>query len=235
LFRARGHRHAPAGDRPVQSQLTCTACREAVSARLDGEEPGVPTAAVQAHLTSCAGCRGYEQAACQLLAVREQSAGYAPDLTGAILASIGATTQAASTQGDSRPGGARSLELRIALAVVAVLQLLLGLPALVWGSDAGAPIHAARELGSFSAALAVGLLVCAWQPRRIAGMLPVAGALGALLAVTAILDLTSGRTLAIGEISHLLEMGGVVLLILLGRANPTTHVGPGRATTVVDQ
>ena len=45
------------------------------------------------------------------------------------------------------------------------------------GDDPGATVHVARELGSFDVALAVGLLVAAWQPARAWGLLPVAAAL----------------------------------------------------------
>ena len=204
--------------------LTCAACREAVSAGLDGEDAGAPQADVGAHLAACAECRGFSEAAAALdRGVRATPAATAPNLTAAILARIGAEVQA----GPSAGGRYRS-ELRVALAVVAALQLLLALPALVFGSDGGAPIHAARELGSFSAALAVGFMVCAWQPRRIAGVLPVAGALAAFLAITALLDLAGGRAIVLAEASHLLELGGVGLLLLLGRSSAGSPPRPGK-------
>ena len=68
---------------------------------------------------------------------------------------------------------------RWALFVVALTQLVLAAPALLLGEDAGATVHVARELGSFDVALAVGLLVAAWQPARAWGLLPVIAALGA--------------------------------------------------------
>jgi predicted anti-sigma-YlaC factor YlaD len=215
--------------------LTCAACREAVSAGLDGEELAAPPAAVDAHLASCPGCRRFSDAAAALRDdTRAMPALSAPNLTSAILARIGAEVQG----GRSAPAGYHR-ELRIALAVVAALQLLLALPALVLGNDGTAPIHAARELGSFSAALAVGFMVCAWQPRRVAGLLPVAGALAAFLAVTAALDLASGRAIALAEASHLLELGGVGLLILLGRSSagsgPRAGTGPRPGRPVVSR
>jgi predicted anti-sigma-YlaC factor YlaD len=98
---------------------------------------------------------------------------------------------------------------------------------LVLGNDGSAPVHAAREIGSFSAALAVGFLVCAWQPRRAAGLLPAAGALAAFLSATAVLDLLGGRAIALAEASHLLELGGVGLLMLIGRTSSGTRSGQG--------
>jgi predicted anti-sigma-YlaC factor YlaD len=204
--------------------LTCAACREAVSAGLDGEDAGVPAVEVDAHLAACAECRRFSGAATALdRGVRAMPAVTAPNLTAAILARIGAEVQAGPSG-----GGRYRRELRTALVIVAALQLLLALPALILGSDGGAPIHAARELGSFSAALAVGFMVCAWQPRRIAGVLPVAGALAAFLAITALLDLASGRAIVLAEASHLLEVAGVALLALLGRSSAGSRPRPGK-------
>ena len=53
-------------------------------------------------------------------------------------------------------------------------------------------MHVARELGSFDVALAVGLLVAAWQPARAWGLLPVATVLALVMGVTAVLDLVDG-------------------------------------------
>ena len=51
----------------------------------------------------------------------------------------------------------------------------IAVPALIFGSDAGLPVHTARHLGSFDVALAVGFLFAAWRPSRIPGLLPVVG------------------------------------------------------------
>jgi predicted anti-sigma-YlaC factor YlaD len=226
-----GNSPPPSYDYQDAMNLTCDACREAVSAGLDAEDAGASPAAVAAHLAGCAGCRQFREAAATLHhGVRALPVATAPELTGVILARIGAEVQA----GRSGLGRYRR-ELRVALAVVATLQLLLALPALLLGSDGAAPIHAARELGSFSAALAVGFMVCAWQPRRIAGLLPVAGALAAFLAITAVLDLLSGRAIALAEASHLLELGGVGLLLLLGRSSSGTTDTPRPGRPVVSR
>ncbi len=36
--------------------MRCEACREAISARIDGEDPGVPEEALEAHLAQCPAC-----------------------------------------------------------------------------------------------------------------------------------------------------------------------------------
>jgi predicted anti-sigma-YlaC factor YlaD len=191
--------------------MNCATCREAVSARLDGEEPGVPAAAVDGHLRSCAGCRAHAEAADVLhRSLRVRAAEWGPDLTAPILARITAEGKPARSD--------RRRDLRVGLVVVALLQLVLAVPALLLGSDGGAPVHVARELGSFDAALAVGFLVAAWQPARAFGLLPVAAALVAFLAGTAVLDVAAGHAPAMAESHHLLHLVGLALVWLLTRA-----------------
>ena len=43
--------------------MQCDRFREAISARIDGEDPGLPDAAIEAHLAGCAACRAWQQRA----------------------------------------------------------------------------------------------------------------------------------------------------------------------------
>jgi predicted anti-sigma-YlaC factor YlaD len=43
--------------------MECDRAREAISARIDGEDPGLPANALDAHLAGCAACRSWRQAA----------------------------------------------------------------------------------------------------------------------------------------------------------------------------
>jgi len=43
--------------------MQCDRLREAISARIDGEAPGLPDSALDAHLGVCDGCRGWQQRA----------------------------------------------------------------------------------------------------------------------------------------------------------------------------
>ncbi len=207
--------------------MDCDSCREAISARLDGEEPAAPAGladnSVDFHVRSCPACRRWAEAATELhRATRVRPAEWGPDLTTTILARIDAEDKPGT-----RPGrGRRLADIRVGLAVVALLQLVLAVPPLL-GLEAGASVHVARELGSFDAALAVGFLVCAWQPARAAGLLPVAGALAVFLVATAILDVASGRAPAASESHHLLDLVGLVLVWLAARAEAEPGRGGG--------
>ncbi len=139
-----------------------------------------------------------------------------PDLTAQVLVAIGQVRGR-----ESRPSA-----LRLGLAAVAVVQLVASLPALILGDDAGLPVHAARHLGSFGVALAIGFLVAAWKPNRVAGVLPVVAALVVCLVATSALDVAAGRTAALGEIGHSTELVGVVLLWLMARTSPSPRVAP---------
>ena len=107
----------------------------------------------------------------------------------------------------------RSLAVtRGALALVAVGQLVVTIPPLLFGTDHEAPMHVAHELGAFDMALAVGFLVAVLRPSRAQGMRTLVGCAALLLVVTAAIDLLTGRTTPSDELPHLLAVAGWLLL-----------------------
>ena len=206
--------------------MECDDFRDALSARLDGEDPGLPTEALDAHLAGCRSCTAWsEELAALHRMVRVRTAEPVPDLTARIVdAFVPAPRRAAGWRLTS---GEVISTSRWALFVVALTQLVLAAPALVLGEDSGATVHVARELGAFDVALAVGLLLAAWQPLRAWGLLPVAAALALVMVGTAVLDLVDGRTDTVGEAHHLLDVAGVALLWLVAReARPRSTRAP---------
>ena len=83
---------------------------------------------------------------------------------------------------------------RYLLLWVALTELVLAVPTLL-GASRNTSVHTAHELGSWEAALAVGLLVAAWQPRRAAGLLPFALALAGAMVATAAFDIVTATRL----------------------------------------
>ncbi|MGQ0616154.1 MAG: zf-HC2 domain-containing protein [Acidimicrobiia bacterium] len=198
--------------------MRCEQCREAVSARLDGEAAGTDDHRVEAHLATCGACRRFEAGAAEMhRATRVRAAEPVPDLTARVLAHAGPTR--------NRPQRPPAWP-RYALLTVALTQLVLAVPALVLGAGTADSVHAARELGAWDAALGFGLLVAAWQPRRANGLLPMAAALAGAMALTALVDVVSGRTFALGEAHHVLDLAGLYFLWLLARV----PLGPRRPT-----
>jgi predicted anti-sigma-YlaC factor YlaD len=187
--------------------MHCDTARTAISARLDGEDLGVDPVELAGHVERCTACRAFARDAESMhREVRLARAPSVPDLTAPILASIGS---------HSRPHSPHERALRATLAIVAGVMIVAALPALLLGDDAGLPVHAARHIGSFDLALAVGFLFAAWRPSRIPGLLPVVTALVACLVVTSVLDVLDGSTGALAELQHAVEVVGLAAAWLL--------------------
>ena len=191
--------------------MDCENYRLGISARLDDEDAGVDDAALAWHLASCEACRRFESEAIHLTrAVRVASAESTPDLAPTIMAAINRERAAASRRFDPQA-------LRAGLITLAVVQMLLALPVLLLGRDAGAPVHIAREVGSFDFALAVGFLFVGWRPARAYGMLPLVATVVGLLAVTTGVDLVRGTATMLNESAHLLDVMGLAAVWELAR------------------
>jgi predicted anti-sigma-YlaC factor YlaD len=206
--------------------MDCENYRLGISARLDGEDAGIDDATLAWHLAQCEPCRRYESEAIALTrAARVVAARPAPDLAPTIMAAINAERTATSRWFDPQA-------LRAGLIALAVVQMILALPVLLLGRDAGAPVHIAREVGSFDFALAVGFLFVGWRPVRAYGMLPLVAALVACLAVTTTVDLARGTATLLGESAHLLDLMGLASVWELARADgpprPLGQRGRGR-------
>ncbi len=187
--------------------MRCETAQTAISARLDGEDLGVDPDGLARHLDHCRPCRAFARDAESMHRdVRLARAPEVPDLTASILASIGS---------DRVPYPGHERALRLTLAIVAGVMIVAALPALVLGDDAGLPVHAARHVGSFDLALAVGFLFAAWRPSRVAGLLPVVTALVVCLIGTSVLDVLEGRTGALTEVQHAVEVVGLAAAWLL--------------------
>jgi predicted anti-sigma-YlaC factor YlaD len=196
--------------------MRCDTIREALSARLDGEAPGLGDDAIDEHLGGCRACTAWaDEVATLHRMVRVREAEPVPDLTPAILGQGAAAPR--STARRRSPLTEIISPARWALFVVALTQLVLAAPALLLGEDAGATVHVARELGAFDVALAVGLLVAAWQPARAWGLLPVVAALALVMGGTAVLDVARGTASSLGEVHHVLDLAGVALLWWVAR------------------
>ncbi len=217
-----GNRSNPPSD---YRHMRCQPCREALSARLDGEAPGVADHLVDDHLASCAGCRDFAR---RSAAVRRRTvvrpAEVVPDLTGPILAVASATSRPANSRPTtSRPAAARTGAepvphwSRWALLAVALTQVVLATLTLLHGRDPDAPLHLARELGAWDLAFAAALLWVVVRPARAGGLVPFAAALALAMVGTAVFDVAAGRADVATESQHLLELVGLALLVVIAR------------------
>jgi predicted anti-sigma-YlaC factor YlaD len=195
--------------------VECTRWREAISAQLDGEDPGIDPALVDAHVARCPDCRAFAAAAAD--AHRTQRVGVAPavpDLSRRIRKAVALADRAS-----------RWSVVRALLVVVAAQIIGFSLPALIFGDEHETATHAARHLGAFTAAYGVGLLVVAIRPARARTMLPVAVVLAGALLITAVVDMANGHVPLVGEAQHLPELLSVVLVWLLAVPAPRRAAG----------
>lgn len=199
----------------------CRRWRDAISARADGEDPGLDPRLVATHLARCADCRAFAAAVVASPPIAVTPGAAVADLSRPIARLAAAADRARA-----------SVVVRGLLVVVAVEIIALSLPALVLGDQADTARHAARHLGAFTVAYGVGLLVVAARPARARTMLPVATVLAGALVCGAVVDLVQGRVPIVDEVLHLPELVSVLLVWLLAtpaRYRPPAVTGGGPA------
>jgi predicted anti-sigma-YlaC factor YlaD len=196
--------------------VDCLTCREALSARLDGEEEPVPAAETDRHLDSCAECRAWETRVTQtsrLLRVREAIP--VPDLSAAILEKA------------APPQSTRGWWARIALVIAAIAQVGLaltqvlgsGTPAGHGGAHVAVPAaeHLFNESTAWNLAIGVGLLWTAFRSRGTSGLIPVLAGFVLVVGLYSVGDLMSGTVAVTRVVEHALLLLALGLLIVINR------------------
>jgi predicted anti-sigma-YlaC factor YlaD len=211
--------------------MDCDKAREAISARIDGEDPGVPDGALEAHLDECASCRGWQQRAHALTRRARLGGSFLDhDLTPRVMAAV----PAAPVQAPGR----LSWVQRGGLVAVALAQLAITVPLLVLGHDHDAGTHAAHELGSFDLALAIAFAVGAIRPALSAGLAWPSAIAACGLIGTAVADLIGGQTVGADEAQHLVALAGAALLCWQARTvrggSAAPAISAGHAPAGVD-
>lgn len=204
--------------------MGCEQIREALSARLDGEDDPAERATVDAHLAGCPGCTTWLQAAAAIAALAQTQVG----AVAARLPEEGIKALLAAAPGRRR----RALVargLRLALGVVGVVQLLLGVvqvTAIGAGltghahtdpTSAVASGHLWHESAAWNIAVGAGFAWIAWRRSRPAGILPILTVFVAVLALLTANDAVVGRVEASRILSHGFVLAGYVILLVLGR------------------
>ncbi|MBO0768464.1 MAG: zf-HC2 domain-containing protein [Solirubrobacterales bacterium] len=194
--------------------MNCDQAHLAISAQLDSEPPEVDPAALEQHLADCAACRAWRERAHTLtrqarLAPARPLSEPPPELLVRLAPPPRQLVDIA--------------QLRVGLLAVAVLQLIITVPALLLGEDREAPLHVAHELGSLELAIAVGLLGVAWRPSHASGAKYLVGAAALGLVLTATVDVLSASTSVPDEVPHLLTVAGWLLLRALADRVPPSH------------
>ena len=208
--------------------MRCGEAREALSALLDGETSPVSLRAAQRHVEWCEECRAWQDAAQRIDHVlRTQAAMPTPDLTERVLAAVHADQRAVAAR------RRRHLGLRIALGCVALAQLALALPGLFsWYASAthGNGVHPGQS-AACDIAIGIGVLLAARYPDRARALVPVVGVLAGFLLITTGIDLYTGATTLLRELSHGLAAVQAGLLWALSRRWDRQPPAPARPVT----
>jgi predicted anti-sigma-YlaC factor YlaD len=191
-----------------------------VSARLDGEPLGMSAAALDAHLAACPDCARWAEAAAAVTRRARLDVRPVPDLSDDIVAHVALPTRRVLR---------RRYVLRLALAVVGVVQLGVGLPA-VTGHSIGMVMstHSAHEAAAWNLAIGAAFVAVASLPRRAAGLIPLLGTFLVVLAILSARDYAAGTVSGGRLATHAVALAGLLLLIALDRAERA--LPPGRFT-----
>ncbi|HLS00002.1 MAG TPA: DUF2275 domain-containing protein [Mycolicibacillus parakoreensis] len=196
--------------------MKCAVVREALSARLDGEQQPLLPPGIDAHLQSCSQCRGWlVGAAAQTTKLATASARRAPDLTDQILATV--RTRAASTA---------SLWWRGALIAVGVGQIVVA-AAQIGGLDFGmvhteghgaaTGAHLLHESTAWLVGLGVAMIAAGIWTVAAVGVAAVTGAYAVALIGYVAVDAASGQVTAARALSHIPILVGLVFVLLVVR------------------
>ncbi|HEV8563110.1 MAG TPA: hypothetical protein VGR06_42885 [Actinophytocola sp.] len=210
--------------------MECQTCREALSARMDGEHEPVPAGDTNRHLAGCAACRSWQARAIEvtrLVRVREVTP--TPDLAEHIL--------------DRAPVlvSSRGWWARAALGVVALAQLSIGLSQVLGvdnpGQHTGHPGtlqagHLFNESTAWNLALGIGLFWVVFRASTATGLIPVLGGFVLVLVGFSTHDLITGSAPASRIAEHAVLIAGLILLVIVRHQH--RDPAPGRADAIPD-
>jgi predicted anti-sigma-YlaC factor YlaD len=208
--------------------MRCDQVREALSARLDGEESRDEAARTDTHLVTCAACRSWYDGAALVTRLARTSVATEPappiDVTVALAAAPG--------RGWARTGrGLRVLLglLGFAQFVLGVTQIAsLGLHAGSGSADGMSSDHLLHESAAWNVAIGAGYLWIALRRARPAGLLPILTAFVGVLMLLSITDLVTGEVIATTLLMHAFVVAGYVVLLLLRHPGFDTITPPGK-------
>ncbi|HJT02677.1 MAG TPA: zf-HC2 domain-containing protein [Pseudonocardiaceae bacterium] len=207
--------------------MDCTQCKEALSARLDGEDSEAERDAVDEHVAICPGCHRFADDAARVTRLaRTEIASLEPDVVDAVLA---------AAPRSRRPQLIAAV--RVLLAVVGLAQAGVALVGIIGAHSSehsgvvlqGASVaHFAHESAAWNLALGVGFLWVAWRSSRPSGMVPTVATFVAVLTVLVVMDAMAGGVDAARLLTHGLVVLGLILVIVLDRLpGPAGGTVPG--------
>jgi predicted anti-sigma-YlaC factor YlaD len=201
--------------------VRCDQCRDALSARLDGEDDPAERARADEHLADCVECRRWYDAAAEITRLARLSVVSPPvGIDDAVLSAA--------------PGPARrrlATGLRVALGALGAAQFVLGMAQLTvlqpaghtHGADGGpvgtigAAAHLWHESAAWNVAIGAGFAWIALRRSRAAALIPVLTAFVGLLILTSVTDLARGWVDLTRLFSHGMVLAGYLIIVALTR------------------
>lgn len=178
--------------------------RDEISARADGEDPGIPDEEIEAHIATCESCRRFaestEKLRDRLAMVREIDP---PDMSRTLISSIGRHERRR-----------HSVLIRWLLAGCALIMIAVAIPDFVSTTEGA---HTLRHISAFRVAYAVGLLGVVARPARARTMFYISVVLVVALVSTSLVDLIRNDLDPLPESLHLVQVVAAVLLWIISR------------------
>jgi predicted anti-sigma-YlaC factor YlaD len=198
----------------------CEECREALSARLDGEDQPDERASVDAHLEVCAACRRWLDDAARVTRLARVHLAPSP-----VAVEVGRPAK-------RRPRLVKAL--RLTLGAFGAAQFVLGIAQVGDATSTGhvegtTPGHLWHESAAWNVAIGAGFAWIALRRVRPSGALPMLTAFVALLTLLSVNDITAGRVDSVRLLSHGFVVAGFAIVVALTR--PSLDPGlppPGR-------
>ena len=180
--------------------MDCVAFREL--AGVPTNEGSGPEAELSEHLGSCVPCQRWRARSAALDdRLRAASTAVGPDFVAPVLS--------AWRSGDLPPRHVISARMvRVVLGLVGLLQVAAGVVPIATNQA-----HGVGDAAALGAAVGVGFIIAALQPRlRLAGLVPVVAAATLLVGIHIGLDLASGNVGLSEEANHLPTILGILTL-----------------------
>jgi predicted anti-sigma-YlaC factor YlaD len=211
---------------PDHDGMRCEECREALSARLDGEDAPDERAPTDTHLAGCVDCRIWWDTAASLTRLaRTGAVSPAPTLPDTVLDAAPGPWRARVTGG-----------LRILLGAIGGLQLALGMVQISGTTASTAYLHAGHlpdaghlwhESTAWNIAVGTGFLWVAARRVRPTGVLPILTAFVGMLTLLSASDILAGRVEGARLASHAFVITGYAVIVALTRPSFDFAPPPG--------
>ncbi|MDP9795918.1 putative anti-sigma-YlaC factor YlaD [Catenuloplanes nepalensis] len=221
----------------------CETFRDAISARLDGEETG-PDGALDRHLDGCAECRAYAEDAALVTRMAGLLGGAGSTFAGVDDSVLDALPAPRRRFRMPALPGRRALVpvLRVLLGLLGAGQFVLGVAQisgiaavqhLHTGVGGASPNHLLNESAAWNLALGAGFAWIALRRGRPSGILPTLTVFVSVLVLLSASDLIAGRVEPIRLLSHGLVLAGYLVVVALTRrglepGEPPAGRGDGR-------